>query len=225
MLSCNAVFFFLLFQVNASFCLPMSGYTPAFFTDNIRIKADLDGLGALGDLGWYCARAILWAYDYELPELVTALPDTKFNRDGVLLSCKACLQWKNGRSATLHCSFLLNMVMKVSVYGSSRTLEVEDFVIPHQEHDSQFGVQRLTMFEPLDLGWKKPMEETSVTVDAPQEFLMIRKFSSLVKAIKDGGGSQGPDPFWPSITRKTQQLLNTINSSIQNGCTPAAIIA
>ena len=33
----------------------------------MRVHRDGDALGALGDLGWYCVRAILWAYDYEAP--------------------------------------------------------------------------------------------------------------------------------------------------------------
>ena len=199
----------------------MNGYAPAFFTDNIRIRADLDGLGVLGDLGWYCARAILWAFEFELPQRVTSLPDTKFNKDGVLLSCKACLQWKDGKSATFHCSFLLNMKMTLTVYGSSGTLEVDDFVIPHEENISQFGYQRLIMFEPLDLGWKQLVDETNVMVDPPQESLMLKKFSTLVKGIKDGSGSI--DTFWPTIARKTQQLLNAVKYSAENGCTTVMV--
>ncbi|XP_058092116.1 uncharacterized oxidoreductase At4g09670-like [Magnolia sinica] len=32
----------------------------------------MDALGALGDAGWYCIRAILWATDYQLPKIVAA---------------------------------------------------------------------------------------------------------------------------------------------------------
>jgi hypothetical protein len=45
-----------------------------FLRGNIRVSKDLDGLGCLGDLGWYCIRAALWAYDYELPRSVQAAP-------------------------------------------------------------------------------------------------------------------------------------------------------
>ncbi|EXB57406.1 putative oxidoreductase [Morus notabilis] len=33
-----------------------SAADPAFLKNDIRVKPDLDGLGALGDLGWYCIR-------------------------------------------------------------------------------------------------------------------------------------------------------------------------
>ncbi|CAK9174189.1 unnamed protein product [Ilex paraguariensis] len=52
---------------------------PEFLKDDIRIKPDLDALGALGDTGWYCTRAILWANEYELPKTVTALPEPEYN--------------------------------------------------------------------------------------------------------------------------------------------------
>jgi hypothetical protein len=52
--------------------LPAGG--EAFHANNVRVKASADPLGALGDLGWYCIRAILWAYDYETPLAVQAHP-------------------------------------------------------------------------------------------------------------------------------------------------------
>jgi len=51
------------------------------------VKPDLDGLGALGDTGWYCIRAILWAVDYELPKSVLAFPGAILNEEGAIISC------------------------------------------------------------------------------------------------------------------------------------------
>ena len=39
----------------------MHGSQP-FLNDNIRVKANADPLGALGDLGWYCIRIGLLAF-------------------------------------------------------------------------------------------------------------------------------------------------------------------
>ncbi len=38
------------------------------------MSKELDGLGCLGDMGWYNIRAALWAYDFELPQYVQACP-------------------------------------------------------------------------------------------------------------------------------------------------------
>ncbi|KAI5065186.1 hypothetical protein GOP47_0019881 [Adiantum capillus-veneris] len=71
-------------EVHASFFVPMKAYDPNFFTENIRINPELDALGALGDLGWYCARAILWAYDYNLPASIVVLPGAQLTEGGVI---------------------------------------------------------------------------------------------------------------------------------------------
>ena len=42
---------------------------------------------------------------------------------------------------------------------------------------------------------------------------MVQEFSRLVKSIWDTGGN--PDPQWPAITRKTQILVNAVNTSIK----------
>lgn len=44
----------------------------AFLANDIRVKKGLDGLGCLGDMGWYCVRASLWAYNFEKPVSVSA---------------------------------------------------------------------------------------------------------------------------------------------------------
>ena len=53
----------------------------AFLANDIRVKKGLDGLGCLGDMGWYCVRASLWAYSFEKPVSVSAhagaLPSAK----------------------------------------------------------------------------------------------------------------------------------------------------
>ncbi len=43
-----------------------------FLANDIRVKKGLDGLGCLGDMGWYCVRAALWAYGFEKPVSVSA---------------------------------------------------------------------------------------------------------------------------------------------------------
>ena len=77
-----------------------------FLNNDIRVKPDLDSLGALGDAGWYCTRSILWAADYELPKTVVAHPKPVTNDAGVILSCGSSLIWEDGRVATFHCSFV-----------------------------------------------------------------------------------------------------------------------
>ncbi|MCO5570721.1 hypothetical protein L7F22_024449 [Adiantum nelumboides] len=195
-------------EVHASFFVPMSLCDPNFFTENIRINPELDALGALGDLGWYCARAILWAYDYNLPVSVVALPGAQLIKGGVITRCSASFVWNDGHVALLHCSFHANMTMALNIYGSKGTMEVQDFVIPFKENSAYFKVRSATSQETMHVS-----TDTSQT----QESLMVHNFSCIVKGIKSGTGSL--DPLWPAISRKTQQVLDAIKLSIEKGYT------
>ena len=65
-------------QVSEVMELPHSG-SEEFLKGDIRVAKDLDGLGCLGDMGWYCIRAILWAFSWDLPHTVQAAPGASHN--------------------------------------------------------------------------------------------------------------------------------------------------
>eukprot|EP00249_Psilotum_nudum_P024064 c29077_g1_i1 orf=467-1543(+) len=205
-------------EIHSSFS---SGVPPNFLKEDIRVKPDLDALGALGDLGWYSIRAVLWAVDYELPENVTALPGAKLNDAGVILQCGASLLWRDGRVATIHCSFLSHMAMKLTVYGTKGMLEIDDFVLPFKEDVAQFNFSAGASFNTIHTAWSIDAKSIQVYTDLPQECLMVKKFSSLVKGIRDDNGKL--DPLWFMITRKTQLVLNGVKKSIENGYTTVTL--
>ena len=64
------------------------------------MQADCDPLGCLGDLGWYCIRATLWAFDYESPLAVAAHPGGLFTLEGVPLALGGTLVFSGGRRGT-----------------------------------------------------------------------------------------------------------------------------
>ncbi|KAK6160782.1 hypothetical protein DH2020_004163 [Rehmannia glutinosa] len=195
---------------------------PEFLKNDIRLKPDLDALGALGDAGWYCIRAILWASDYQLPKIVTALKDAEFNEAGVILSCGASLLFHDGILATFYCSFLSNLTMEVSVLGANGYLRVHDFIIPFQENVGPFYVHANTKFAQLSIGIEPEPTEHLVTTDLPQEALMVKEFSSLVGKIKENG--LGTETKWPTISRKTQLVVDAIKTSIDKGFEPIEVV-
>ncbi|KAJ4966121.1 hypothetical protein NE237_017970 [Protea cynaroides] len=192
-----------------------------FLRNNIRVKPDLDGLGALGDAGWYCIRAILWAAEYELPKTVTALREPVLNEAGVILACGSSLQWEDGKTATFHCSFLANLAMDITVLGTTGTLHVHDFVIPHEENTASFLAAAKTGYWELVTGMSAIPSQHVITTDLPQEVYMVTEFSRLVKSIKDGGSK--PEGKWPSISRKTQLVVDAVKASIENGFEPVQV--
>ncbi|KAL5703806.1 hypothetical protein ACHQM5_022313 [Ranunculus cassubicifolius] len=196
---------------------------PEFLNNDIRVKPDLDALGALGDLGWYCTRSILWAANYELPKTVAALRGPIFNNSGVLLACGASLQWEDGKVATFHCSFLSNLTMDITAVGSNGTLHVKDFVVPYEEKSASFTAGSKTWFTEFVTGWDPLPSDHVVVTELPQEARMVREFARLVKSIKENGAK--PDSKWPAISRKTQQVLDAVKKSIENNFQPVEIVS
>ncbi|XAR62224.1 D-xylose 1-dehydrogenase (NADP(+)) [Bertholletia excelsa] len=193
-----------------------------FLANDIRVKPDLDGLGALGDVGWYCIRSILWAADFELPKKVIALYGPILNQAGVILSCGASLHWEDGKTATFHCSFLANLTMNLTAIGTKGTLHLRDFNIPFEEKKASFSASTGSRFQELERGWASLPSEHIIMTDLPQEACMVRGFSSLVKGIKEKGLK--PEKKWPTISRKTQLILDAVKTSIENGFEPVEVM-
>ncbi|KAG8383682.1 hypothetical protein BUALT_Bualt04G0039200 [Buddleja alternifolia] len=190
--------------------------TSQFLENDIRVKPDLDSLGALGDAGWYCIGAILWTMNQKLPTTVTALPTTQRNSSGVILSCSASLYWDEEQTiATFYCSFISHETMDLAVSGSNGSLHFEDFIIPYEENSAAFSFTSGAKFVDLHIGWNVKPKEVEVPTQLPQEAMMIQEFSRLVKGIRDVGVQ--PDTTWAQTSRTTQQVLDAVKISIDNG--------
>ncbi|KAL5982032.1 hypothetical protein ACLOJK_016100 [Asimina triloba] len=192
-----------------------------FLEKDVRVNPDLDSLGALGDVGWYCIRAILWAADYQLPKTVSALPDPIFNKAGVVLTCGASLQWEDGKTATFLCSFQIHLSMDITVLGTKGTLHLNDFAIPIQEASARFSLASQSGFNDLATGWTAIPTEFAIPTELPQEALMVKEFSSLAASIRDS--SSKPEAKWAAISRKTQVILDAVKASLDKDCVPVDI--
>ncbi|XP_047340750.1 uncharacterized oxidoreductase At4g09670-like [Impatiens glandulifera] len=185
-----------------------------FLNNNIRVKPDLDALGALGDVGWYCTRAVLWTANYELPKTVIASKKPVINEAGVILGCGASLYWEDGKVGSFHCSFLSNLTSDITALGTKGNLHVNDFVIPFEEEKGSFTVASGSGFKELMTGCEPAPSEHIVTTEFPQEVSMVMEISRLVAAVKSGSK---PEKKWPIYSRKTQLVLDAIKASIDNG--------
>ena len=185
------------------------------------MKPDLDALGSLGDEGWYCLRAILWAANYELPKTVIASRNPELNKAGVILSCGASLHWEDGKVATLHVSFVTNLTMDITAVGTKGTLHVHDFIIPYEEKEASFYAATETGFDDLVSKWIPQPSKHIIKTDIPQEALMVTEFARLVADIKFNNSK--PEKKWPTISRKTQLVLDAVKASIERGFEPVQI--
>lgn len=188
---------------------------PDFQAADIRFKAAGDPLGALGDLGWYCVRGILWAFDFEDPVAVQAHAGPTYNAEGVPVAMGATLVFTDGRRGVFTASFDRALSQRLEAAGTVGTLAVEGFVIPSGgENRLEFSVTRDHGFESLDLWDVTQRDVHSVRLDVPQEALMWRAFAGCVRRAAAGGG---PDPRWPALAAQTQKVLCAVAESAAVG--------
>ena len=94
-------------RIDTNFCFCADNN---FFASNIRVNYQLEPLGCLGDLGWYCIRLILWALEWQLPLHVTGeifrTTTTVADPHGVPLEFRGELVFAKNVSAGFYCSFV-----------------------------------------------------------------------------------------------------------------------
>ncbi|WP_226895314.1 Gfo/Idh/MocA family protein [Luteolibacter marinus] len=180
-----------------------------FKDGNIRFQSDLEPLGCLGDLGWYCVRFGLWVMDWQLPQRVAGrLLKAAENPDGgpgCPLEFSGELFFDDGVSFGFYCSFLANRQQWVTVSGEQGALRIADFVNPSDLCDVAYEVCHERVPKSacgIDL--------TSETTAGSQEANMFRAFGEQVR----GGGV---DERWPEMARKTQQVVDACLASALDG--------
>lgn len=106
-------------------------------TQNIRARKELGG-GSLGDLGYYCVRAILWTFR-AIPARVFA--SARYAHD-VDVELSGMLMFDDGRVASIDCGFTSRGRSWFEIAGSEASLIVDDFVVPASEESSSYRVSR-----------------------------------------------------------------------------------
>ncbi|KAL1319620.1 hypothetical protein AAHE18_15G290700 [Arachis hypogaea] len=141
--------------------------------------------------------------------------------EGVIMACGASLHWEDGKVATFYCSFMANLAMDITAVGTKGTLHVHDFIIPYEEKEASFYAASESGFDDLVTKWASQPSKHTVNTDLPQEVLMVREFSQLVTEIKFKNSK--PETKWPTISRKTQLVLDAVKASIEKGFEPVQI--
>jgi len=101
-----------------------------FAEQDIRGDLSLEPAGCLGDLGWYCLRAILWTMKWEMPSRVSGRALARAPETGAIMEFSGELDFSSGTSASFHCSFLAPDQMWFLISGTSGWIRVPDFVLP-----------------------------------------------------------------------------------------------
>jgi len=191
-------------HVVSCFTIPLGATDDEFKTGNIRLKKDMEPLGCLGDLGWYCVRFTEWAFGYEKPESVRCdyLESTD---EGVPVSLSATLKFSGGRTASFDCSFVHAWRDWAEVVSEKCALRVDDFVIPSKADVCNYTVLQGSC---ADKGLTFPIDvvKTEDIKEKAQHTLLIEKFSSIVT-------SGEIEECWPKFSQQTQMLLLALAAS------------
>ena len=176
------------------------------FADNIRINPELEPLGALGDLGWYCVRVSLCCFGSQEPNKVRAT--LLEEQDGVPVDLRGDLFFDDSRTASFHCSFNTALEQTVRVSGTKGVLTVEDFVLPCDNDNPVFTIERQEEFGDGPSSGMRSLKH-EVKVPGPgvsQKTMLFRNFGDLVL-------SGERDSYWPEIALTTQRVMDALMES------------
>jgi predicted dehydrogenase len=178
--------------------------TGDFHERNIRVQNNLEPLGCLGDLGWYCIQFSLWVMRWQLPVRVsgriiaggTGTAPTDFAGD---------LFFADGASAGFHCSFIAPGQQWANVSGRAGALRVPDFVLPTTDNRVAWEIN----YQPVSKAEAGIYLETRTAAES-QEAGMFRDFAHQVRT-----GSLNQE--WMEIALKTQQVTVACLASARTG--------
>jgi predicted dehydrogenase len=158
--------------------------------DNIRISKELAG-GSLGDLGYYCVRAILWAFG-DMPTQAFA---TAREYRGVDVNLSGLLWFADERIASFDCGFDVGSRRWFEVAGIEASLVCDDFTIPWKEDSARFWVHAAQG------------KDTAHKIEGCiQEAVMIERFSNIVRTghLED---------CWPTDAVNTMRVCDVLRES------------
>lgn len=161
--------------------------------ENIRLKRELGG-GSLGDLGWYCVGAILWAFD-DLPTRVFAT--ARYFRD-VELNLSGLLWFDAQRMASFDCGFDTVKRKWFEVAGTDGSLVCDDFTLPRDEARARYWLH--------DADGKGGEHAVMGCV---QEVRMIENFSQIVRSGR-------LDEHWPTTASRVQKVCDALGESARH---------
>mmetsp|Transcript_99107 Transcript_99107/g.296152 ORF Transcript_99107/g.296152 Transcript_99107/m.296152 type:complete len:355 (+) Transcript_99107:67-1131(+) len=192
-------------QVVSAFTIPCA-QEEEWAKGNIRMKRDTEPLGCLGDLGWYCVRFTLWAFDYDTPESVRC-DYLEATDEKVPVRVAGTMRFSGSRTATFDCSFKHCMRQWAEVVGEKASLHVDDFVVPKETSTVSYSVRTGSI---ADKALTFPGETTtkSLEIGTQQHTQLVERFSKLVEE-----GTR--DDFWPKVALQTQQLMAALDLSAQ----------
>lgn len=208
-----------------------------FFSTNIRCNADLDRLGALGDLGWYNIRTSLIAFEGLKPRKLKA-HCRKYSDDGIVpYDMTIELSFDEDPStwnklAFIHCSFIMPFHQEYTIFvnnslplGCDKLITCDDFCLPRSQLNAKLYIENhaetgggfydyftrvMSTREEVDCGSITESQE-QLMFDHMAEYVLKEKLPSKVASSK-------PSLDWlRAHTLMAQAVCDASVESAQNG--------
>jgi len=181
---------------------------------NGRTDKTREPMGCLGDQGWYPLSAILWAYNWELPEKVMAT-HTTLNTVDTIVACTGTIWFSGGRSAHFDCGCTSAHRSQFEIVGERGTIRVDDLV-GGQGRSGDFSAYEVPFIGSNLYVQGDVMGKDRVMQVPPCDHVneLVNAFAACVQHIKEGGK---PDPDWPRRTLAVHTVMSAVFVSSQNG--------
>ncbi|MCH2201566.1 MAG: Gfo/Idh/MocA family oxidoreductase [Fuerstiella sp.] len=197
-----------------------------FFTSNIRGSVGLEPAGCLGDLGWYTIRFSQWVMNFEMPvevrgRILQGVPRND-STEIVPVEFQGEMHYASGVSSTFFNSFCAHNQQLAIVCGALGDLQLNDYVLPFYDRELSFEVSNHSFemdacrFNMARRTRRFSVNEYANNAADAQETNLFRNFAALVN-------SGQRDDHWPRITLQTQQILDAVLTSAQNGSEPVPL--
>lgn len=186
-------------------------YTSLKDRSNIRFDPVREPMGALGDLGWYCMRAVV---EYLRPDGGLARTEAVCRRDpgtGAVTQVTGLLAFESGESATFGVGFDSGtMVDALSLFGPKGAITMDDFMMDWT-NSFEFQIPGVPTGYIHRRGSMTPKEFTFVETpsETPQQVRMIQNFADLALS-----GDYRTRADHVAATTTTQHYLDSVWAKI-----------
>ena len=172
--------------------------------DNIRLNPELEPMGSLADLGTYCVRITLWAFDWDLPDRVKA--EVTHMTGDAITGVVGWLLYEDGRVGSFDANNASGRSQWAHISGPEACIKIPHFVAP-PEDGCQFTIEKMEWDDNFACN---PTEETKKVGKCIQEGNAVARISELILT------KPSTDTFWGLVAMKTQLVLDSLLESIAN---------
>jgi predicted dehydrogenase len=179
--------------------------------NNIRFDMKLEPTGAIGDMAWYCMRAVV---EYLRPKgrIVKVMATTERDPGSLaVVRVTGLIVFESGEASTFDAGYTADtLAMDLELVGTTGIISLDDFVL---DWTSSFAFKNPDIkngyFHRAGMATRKETTFISTPASTPQEVAMIETFVELT------GTRNASWAEYAEASRKTQEYLDAIWESVR----------